>query len=262
MALNPSGHPRASTSPGGTFTFQVITGWRRRADSIAPPANAVISTDSLGRAAAESPRARVWRVPSIRIIRAASLSIPSSTAVRSAGSRSGLRRIAPRLACSAVIGVRSSWPASPAKRRVADSASSVAAAEVSRRASIALMLAVSSSISTGLAPGSTRFDRSSVELTSPAASRSRASGRSASPDSHQLSAATRRTPASPIRSSRLRSSAIRASDSSRLTPTSTSVPGTTSRVSVRNFDPSVVTVRSPGFSASVRPLGTLTPLAA
>ena len=94
------------------------------------------STSSRGRLSAASPRASACRPSSRWTIRSCSAAMSRTSASRSAASRPGLRASASRFARRPVSGVRSSWPASAAKRRVAWSARSIVVVEACSRASI------------------------------------------------------------------------------------------------------------------------------
>ena len=105
-------------------------------------------------------------------MRSCSALLSRSSAARSASGRSGLRASVSRFARRPVSGVRSSWPASAAKRRVA-------AVEACRRASMPLSAPASERTSSGPSSGS-GVERSSALVTRAAPACSRASGRTVS----------------------------------------------------------------------------------
>ena len=124
-----------------------------------------------------SPRARACRPSRSSTRRRCSASASPIISARRSGGRSRWRSSVESVACTLVSGVRSSCPASAAKRRVAARARVRSAAERPRRASIALKLAASERSSVG-PPGGTRRSRSSSSATLEATVRSRRSGRS------------------------------------------------------------------------------------
>ena len=124
-----------------------------------------------------SPRASACRPSRSSTRRRCSASASPSISARRSGGRSRWRSRVESVAWTLVSGVRSSWPASAVKRRVAASARSRSAAERPRRASIALKLAASERSSVE-PPGGTRRSRSSSSATLEATVRSRRSGRS------------------------------------------------------------------------------------
>ena len=111
-------------------------------------------------------------------MRSCSAVMSATSASRCSAGRSGLRASVSRFARIEVSGVRSSWPASAAKRRVASSARSVASVDAPRRASIALSAPASWWTSSGPSSGS-GVERSCAPVTRAAPARRRASGRSA-----------------------------------------------------------------------------------
>ena len=114
-------------------------------------------------------------------MRSCSAVMSRTSALRWSSGRSGLRASVSSWARSAVSGVRSSWPASAAKRRVASSARSVCALDSPRRASIALSAPASWRTSSGAPLSSASgVERSSAPRMRAAPLRSRASGRTAS----------------------------------------------------------------------------------
>ena len=142
-----------------------------------------MSTGSRGRAAAESPRASACSASSTATRSSCSRATSSRIARRSASGIEGLRRTASMFARMDVSGVRTSWPTSPAKRRVASSARSVSEEELSRRASISFTPCASSSTSRPASPSGRRRDRSRVVVTPATERRSRERGASAGPAS-------------------------------------------------------------------------------
>ena len=109
----------------------------------------------------------------------------------------GWRLSADRFACTLVSGVRSSWPASAVKRRVAASARSRSAAERPSRASISLNDAASERSSAGPSSPGTRRSRSSVPAIRDVTRRSRRSGRSSRSAANQTPIAAMSSAAAP-----------------------------------------------------------------
>ncbi len=138
--------------------------------------------------------------------------------------------------------MRSSWPASAAKRRALASAASRPSAVPCRRSSIALRSPASASTSTGPSPTATRRDRSAVSATSPAVPRRRCSGASASCASARvMNAVASRAPISAARTtSRRRRS--RSSSGASFAATCSRAPSGRSRTTVRQALPSTWTV--------------------
>ena len=125
-------------------------------------------------------------------MRSCSAVMSRTSASRCSCGRPGLRASVSSWARSAVSGVRSSCPASPAKRRVASSARSVAALDALRRASISFSAPASERTSSGPASSASGVERSSAPLMRAAPERRRASGRTASVVKPHAASAVRR----------------------------------------------------------------------
>ena len=142
--------------------------------------------------------------------------------------------------------MRSSWPASAAKRRVASSARSVAAVEAPRRSSIAFSAPASWWTSSGPSSGS-GVERSRAPLTRAAPARRRASGRSATVVKPQAASAVSASVEKPSRSTRRRIESTRCSTgASELSTCNRGLPATAIvYVSERHGVPAISTVSKP-----------------
>ena len=184
-------------------------------------------------------------------MRSCSAAISSTICVRCAAGRSGLRPSASRLARSPVSGVRSSWPASAAKRRVAASARSVASDDARRRASIALSACASERTSSGPSSSGRRWSRSRAPLTREAPVRRRSSGRTATDVKAQATRPQRASASSPISTTSRRVRPTRSSTAARLVSSCRRAwPEPSETVSARQSRPPIDTVRRPSRSGS------------